>query len=68
MRNFFKNTFDQFTTIKKKQLAELLETREEKVINQYKSSLKFINSVKNEILENSHYLIKPKKSIKFKLR
>lgn len=52
MRNFFKPTTSTGSNIKtKKQIAEILDTDEDKVINQYKTYLNYISRVKNELLQ-----------------
>lgn len=58
MRNFFKPTASTNSNIKtKKQLAELLDTDEDNVINQYKRYLKYITRVKNELLQLTEDII-----------
>jgi hypothetical protein len=54
MRNFLKNTFSSNkTSISNGQVAELLGTKQKKIIRRYKASLKYINSVKEELLQRS---------------
>ena len=51
MRNFFKNTFGNTTPgTTSSKMAEILDTDEDKIINQYKGYLSYINSVKKEML------------------
>ena len=58
MRNFFKNTFSSNkSTISNGQVAELLGTKQKKIIRRYKASLKYINSVKEELLQRSREFV-----------
>lgn len=52
MRNFFKNTFGNTTPgTTSSKIAEVLDTDEDKIINQYKGYLNYINKVKKELLQ-----------------
>jgi hypothetical protein len=47
MRNFFKNPWGSNVNIEsKKQIADILDTDEDRVINQYRKYLRYINDVK----------------------
>jgi hypothetical protein len=54
MRNFFK---DKFTKVRNKlsrnEIAEILDTDEDRIINQYKGYLNYINRVRRELLQKS---------------
>jgi hypothetical protein len=63
MRNFFKNTFSKIPTVKTKQIAELLGTKEEKVIKQYRDCLKYITRVKNEVVQKSEDFIQARRQL-----
>ncbi len=59
MRNFFKTAPGKSTSAAtKRQLAEILDTDEDKVINRYKGHLKYINKVKKELLQRTADLMR----------
>jgi len=58
MRNFFSNKFGSVTLrATRKEIAEILDTDEDKVINQYKGYLNYINEVKKELIRRSAELV-----------
>lgn len=58
MRNFFKITGAANSNLKtKKQIAEILDTDEDTVINQYKGYLKYITRVKKELVQMTRDII-----------
>ena len=59
MRNFFKNTWGAATKIEsKRQIAEILDTDEDRVINQYRKYLNYINKVKRGLMQNSETFVR----------
>ena len=59
MRNFFKNPWGSNTKIEsRKQIIELLDTDEDKVINQYRGYLNYINKVKKDLIQRSESVIR----------
>ena len=59
MRNFFKNPWGPNTHIEsKKQIAEILDTDEDRVINQYRRYLNYINKVKKGLIERSESVVR----------
>ena len=58
MRNFFKNTFGRMTSrVTRKEIAEILDTDEDRVINQYRGYLNYINNVKKELIRRSAEMV-----------
>ena len=52
MRNFLKAAFGNTTPgTTSRKMAEILDTDEDKIINQYKGYLSYINRVKKEIMQ-----------------
>jgi len=63
MRNFFKNTWGTVTNIESKhQLEVILDTDEDKVLNQYRKYLNYINHVKQGLINRSESVIRQVKS------
>jgi hypothetical protein len=59
MRNFFKNPWGSNTKIEsRRQIIELLDTDEDKVINQYRRYLNYINNVKKGLIQRSESVIR----------
>ena len=59
MRNFFKNSWGAEPKIEsKRQIAEILDTDEDKVINQYRRYLNYINKVKKGLIQNSESIVR----------
>lgn len=59
MRNFFKNTWGSITNIEsKRQLENILDTDEDKVLNQYRRYLNYINHVKEGLIKRSESVIR----------
>ncbi len=59
MNNFFKNPFGSNMKIEsKKQIAEILDTDEDKVIDQYRRYLNYINKVKKGLIERSEAFVR----------
>jgi hypothetical protein len=68
MRNFFKNTWDGMTNIEsKRQLEDILDTDEAKVLNQYRRYLNYINKVKKQIVNRSESFMRDSRSKYLKL-
>jgi len=62
MRNFFKNQFSRLTgNPNRREIAEILDTDEDKVINQYRRYLNYINSVKRELIQKGTEFVGYKK-------
>ncbi len=62
MRNFFKNQLEKITgNPNRRDIEEILDTDEDKVINQYKRYLNYINNVKRELIEKSSNMVGYKK-------
>ena len=58
MRNLFKNTFGKITgRATRKEIAEILDTDEDRVINQYRGYLNYINNVKKELIRRSAEIV-----------
>jgi hypothetical protein len=53
MRNFFKNKLARKENVTRKEIAEILDTDEDIVINQYRRYLNYINGVKKELIRKS---------------
>jgi hypothetical protein len=67
MRNFFKNTFGTETKITtNRQIAEILDTDEDKTIHQYKRYLHYINKVKKEIIQKSADLVRSRRQLQLR--
>lgn len=63
MRNFFRNTWAGMTNIEsKRQLENILDTDEDKVLNQYRRYLNYINHVKQGLASRSEAVIRHTKS------
>lgn len=63
MRNFFKNTWAGMTNIEsKRQLEDILDTDEDKVLNQYRRYLNYINHVKEGLIRRSESVIRNTKT------
>ena len=59
MRNFFKNTWGSVSNIESKhQLEVILDTDEDKVLNQYRRYLNYINQVKKGLIKRSESVIR----------
>ena len=59
MRNFFKNPWGTNTTIEsKKQIADILDTDEDRVIDQYRKYLRYINDVKKGLVKRSETVMR----------
>ena len=68
MRNFFKNTWAGLTNIEsKRQLEDILDTDEDKVLNQYRSYLNYINQVKKQVVARSESVVRDTRNRYFKL-
>ena len=68
MRNFFKNTWAGLTNIEsKRQLEDILDTDEDKVLNQYRSYLNYINQVKKQVVARSESVVRDTRSRYLKL-
>ena len=54
MRNFFRNKLDKTGGAPtRREIAEILDSDEDRVINQYQRYLNYINEVKKEIIQKS---------------
>jgi hypothetical protein len=59
MRNFFRNPWGSNTNIEcKKQIADILDTDEDRVINQYRKYLRYINDVKKGVMRKSESVMR----------
>ena len=59
MRNFFQNTWGADPKIQsKRQIAEILDTDEDRVINQYRKYLNYINKVKRGLVQTSETFVR----------
>jgi hypothetical protein len=66
MRNFFKTTpVKPKTNASRRVIAEILDTDEDRVINQYKRYLDYINRVKKELIEKSANMVGYRKKMMF---
>jgi len=66
MRNFFKNRQTQVDhEPSRREIAEILDTDEDRVINQYKRYLNYINRVKKELIQKSADIVGYRKKIQF---
>ena len=66
MRNFFKTgpaTSTQQPS--RRELAEILDTDEDRVINQYKRYLDYITSVKKDLIQKSADIVGYRKKVQF---
>ena len=58
MRTFLKNQFERVTgKPSRREIADILDTDEDRVINQYNRYLHYINSVKKELIQKSAELV-----------
>jgi hypothetical protein len=58
MRHFFKNKLEKVgDNPSRREIAEILDTDEDRVINQYKRYLSYINHVKEELIRRSAELV-----------
>ena len=66
MRNFFKSRLSKTTDQpSRRELAEILDTDEDRVINQYKRYLNYISRVKKELIQKSADFVGYRKKVQF---
>ena len=66
MRNFFKTRVKtSVTDPSHREIVEILDTDEDRVINQYKRYLNYINRVKKELMQKSADIVGYRKKIQF---
>ena len=66
MRNFFKNRVKTNSTEpSRREIAEILDTDEDRVINQYKRYLNYITRVKKDLMQKSADLVGYRKKVQF---
>ena len=66
MRNFFKNRVKTNSTEpSRREIAEILDTDEDRVINQYKRYLNYITRVKKDLMQKSADMVGYRKKVQF---
>ena len=66
MRNFFKSRVKTNSTDpSRREIAEILDTDEDRVINQYKRYLNFITRVKKDLVQKSADMVGYRKKVQF---
>ena len=64
MRNFFKNRVKTNSTEpSRREIAEILDTDEDRVINQYKRYLDYITRVKKDLIQKSADIVGYRKKV-----
>lgn len=64
MRNFINNSFGKVVSrANRSQISEILDSDEDKVINQYKVYLNYMNSIKKDLIQRSAEFVGYKKRI-----
>jgi hypothetical protein len=66
MRNFFKNRVKTNSTEpSRREIAEILDTDEDRVINQYKRYLDYITRVKKDLIQKSADIVGYRKKVQY---
>ncbi len=66
MRNFFRSRVKTSSTEpSRREIAEILDTDEDRVINQYKRYLNYINRVKKDLMQKSADMVGYRKKVQF---
>ena len=65
MRNFFKSRLKVNDEPSHREIAEILDTDEDRVINQYKRYLDYINRVKKDLVQQSRNMVGYRNRVQF---
>jgi hypothetical protein len=66
MRNFFKSRLNKgHAEPSRREIAEILDTDEDRVINQYKRYLDYITRVKKDLIQKSADMVGYRKKVQF---